>query len=760
MTQRQSVTFCGLTWYYGLTAVVWTGAAAGKVLTGKAGANNGLYDAGGETLVGGGGGGDNTFWLAAGDQAIAGAGDGIDTLITYSGDVTLPVGFSNGVLTHAGNITGNTGNNILTATGAGIHDFHAGTGNDVMIGGAPGAVDRFIVTQGDGTDVIVGFQYKFDVVQLNGFPAFAGSQGFTAIQQAMTQVGGNVSLNLGGGETVLFAGTTIGQFTASDFALPANFQGWKQTFDDEFTSFNASATGFGTNWWAETGTLPANREAENYVNNVGPGGPFSLNNGVLAITATDTSSAPGLPYTSGEITTARSFAQTYGYFEVSAELPAGQGMWPAFWLLPANGTWPPELDVMEALGSAPNTIYETTHSAIGGANVTNGLTSSVSNTTTGFHTYAVDWEPKTVTYYFDGNDIGSVPTPADMNQPMYMLLNLAVGGAGSWPGAAAGESASMLVDWVRVFASPTAAQPPLVFSNWGRTINEGAGNFSITGTGYDGWIFLGNGNQTVTLTAAAGTSQATGDTITTGNGNDTISVAGSSNTITTGAGTSVIHAGTNNATVTIGATASGTSVVTATGYLAHVTATGNGNVNVSITVSGTVDGAVISLQNGNDTINVGGTGNTITVGTGTSVINAGTGYETVHAGGGADTITVSGQYNLLDAGAGMNFLNGGSGNDTFMLNAAGQGLDTITGFHTTMHDILDLSRTLAGLPLSATLSNIGLYVSTKTQGTATAIIVSPGAGGPGQTVALLSGVNVSFATLLSNNNIRVGGHLI
>ena len=759
MTQRSSITYAGITWYYSLPPSFWINSAPGKVMTGQAGANNALYDPGGKTLVGGGGGGDNTFYLAAGDQAVAGVGDGVDTLITYWGDVVLPVGFANGVLTHSGSIKGNAGNNILTATGAGSHTFNAGTGNDVMIGAA-GSADRFIITQGDGTDVIVGFEHKIDVVQLNGFSVFSGPQGFAKVQTAMTQIGNDVSLNLGGGETLLFAGTTKAQFVAADFALPSGVQGWTKTFDDEFDTFSASSAGFGVNWWAQTGTLASNKEAENYVNNTGVGGPFSLSNGILAITATPVSSAPGLPYTSGEITTARSFAQTYGYFEMSAKLPAGQGMWPAFWLLPANGTWPPELDVMEALGNNPTTIYATTHSGIGGPNVTNGLTIGVDNTTTGFHTYAVDWEPDIITYYFDGNNIGSVPTPADMNQPMYMLINLAVGGVGSWPGAAAGETASMLVDYVRAYASPTAVQPALVFSNSGRSIVKGSGNFSITGTGNYGWITLGAGNQTVRLTAATGTSQASGNTITTGNGNQSISVAGSGNVITTGTGISTISAGTNNAVVTIGGSPLGTSVVTVAGYQSVVTAKGNGNVNVTATVTGTVGGAKITLKDGNHLINLGGSGNNVTVGVGTSVINAGIGQAVVHAGGGADTITVTGKNNLLDAGPGINFLNGGSGNDTFVLNAAGQGLDTITGFQSAIHDVLDLTRALAGFPLTANLSNVGQFLSAQTRGTATAIMITPSGGGAVQAVALLMGVNVSMSTLLSNNNIMMGGHLI
>lgn len=744
MTLRQSMTFGGTTWQYGRASTSNPAVGPGKTVIGKSGANNALYGMGYDTLVGGGGGGDNLFLLGRGDQAVAGVGDGIDTISAYFGNVALPTGFSNGVLSHAGTITGNSGNNILTVTGVGAHTLHAGSGDDLLVGSMAGP-DRFVVTQGSGNDVVTGFQHGVDKVELDGF---TGIQSFANLQLGMSQVGANVALKLGG-QTLTFANATKAQFTAADFALPLNLTGFQQTFDDEFNTFNASADGHTTTWRTVSGTLPSNKEAEYYSNKVGADGPFSLSNGVLNITASPTSIAPGLPYTSGEINTSRSFAQTYGYFEMKAQLPAGAGMWPAFWLLPTDGTWPPELDAMEMLGNDPTTIYTSTHSQVASSQT---LATQVTDTSKGFHTYGVDWEPDRVTYYFDGNAISSLATPADMNKPMYMIVNLTVGGVGSWPGAATGETGHLLVDYVRAYASPTAVQPPLTLVNWGETINKGDGNFSITGTGGGGWINLGNGNQTIHLTAASGTVQGSGNTIVTGDGNQAITVAGDSNTITTGAGTSVIDAGVSFAHVTLGATPSGITTVKATGFGDVVTAAGNGNY----TITGMLGNAIISLKDGNDTVTLGGSGNSVTTGKGNSAIITGIGQASVHTGGGGSTISVGGWNNLLDAGSGMNVLNGGRGNDTFVLNGAGQGLDTITGFKTTNHDVLDFTRALSGLPLAADLSNIGRFVSTQFQGGATAIMIDPtgGASSP-QMVAMLGGVHTSLAELLSQGDIRV-----
>ena len=94
--------------------------------------------------------------------------------------------------------------------------------------------------------------------------------------------------------------------------------------------------------------------------------PFQLSNGLLTIEAArnaypDDPKTAGRAYTTGVITSEPSFSQRYGYFEIRTQLPAGSGLWPAFWMVPADHAVPFELDVMENHGSDPNTIYCTAH---------------------------------------------------------------------------------------------------------------------------------------------------------------------------------------------------------------------------------------------------------------------------------------------------------------------------------------------------------------------------------------------------------------
>lgn len=147
----------------------------------------------------------------------------------------------------------------------------------------------------------------------------------------------------------------------------------------------------------------------------------------------------GKPYYGGAITTRFSFSQLYGYFEAEAKLPAGKGMWPAFWLMPVTGKWPEagELDVMEALGD-PRTAYATVIWGKGAANKTHAKVTLPFDASANFHRYGVLWGPRESVWYYDRREVARAVTPAALTRtPMYMIANLAIGGDwGGFPDAA------------------------------------------------------------------------------------------------------------------------------------------------------------------------------------------------------------------------------------------------------------------------------------------------------------------------------------
>jgi beta-glucanase (GH16 family) len=168
-----------------------------------------------------------------------------------------------------------------------------------------------------------------------------------------------------------------------------------------------------------------------------------------------TTVSPRLPdeYLSGALVS-YPFGQLYGVFEMRARLPRGRGLWPAFWLLPCDLSWPPEIDVMEVLGHDPQTLYTTVHTAQLGHNQHFGRAHHDVDLSRDFNDFAVDWGPEQIVFYLNGVAIFAHRTPNDLHKPCYLLLNLAVGAPGSWPGApdaATPFPASMAVAHVRAW---------------------------------------------------------------------------------------------------------------------------------------------------------------------------------------------------------------------------------------------------------------------------------------------------------------------
>ncbi|MDZ4177823.1 MAG: family 16 glycosylhydrolase [Coriobacteriia bacterium] len=132
----------------------------------------------------------------------------------------------------------------------------------------------------------------------------------------------------------------------------------------------------------------------------------------------------GYQYASGILTSLPRAKFSYGYFEMRAKLPKGQGVWPAFWLTNDRSL---EIDVMEMLGEQPNRVYGTLHVNL--RQVDQGIYEGP-DFSEGYHTFAVDWQPTYVKWYVDDvlykTYTGTVPS-----DPMWICLNTAIGGA--WP---------------------------------------------------------------------------------------------------------------------------------------------------------------------------------------------------------------------------------------------------------------------------------------------------------------------------------------
>jgi beta-glucanase (GH16 family) len=193
--------------------------------------------------------------------------------------------------------------------------------------------------------------------------------------------------------------------------------------------------------------------------------PWRIETGHLALTASRTaSSIAGWTekhhYVSGMINSGHSFAHRFGYFEMRAKLPWGAGLWPAFWLVPSDGTASHEIDVMEEVGQNPRTLYTTLHVFRPEHEVYSRRT-IVADMTRSFHAFGVDWERDEITWYFDHNPVFQVRSPHDLNKPMFMIVNLAVGGPmPGYPDDSTPFPSAMLIDYIRVYSSYPRFDPP------------------------------------------------------------------------------------------------------------------------------------------------------------------------------------------------------------------------------------------------------------------------------------------------------------
>jgi beta-glucanase (GH16 family) len=243
---------------------------------------------------------------------------------------------------------------------------------------------------------------------------------------------------------------------------------WMLTWSDEFDAADGSrpdesrwSNDIGGGGWG-------NQELETYTSRAENA---TIQHGELVITARAEhfTASDGVPrdYTSARLKTEGRFTQTYGRFEARVQIPRGQGMWPAFWLLGANASsagWPGcgEIDIMENIGREPTTVHGTFHGPgySGGSAIGAAFQSADGKPfADAYHVYAVEWDQAEIRWYVDDH-LYETRKPSDLpggsrwvfDHDFFIIINVAVGG--SWPGNPDKTTIfpqQMKVDYVRVY---------------------------------------------------------------------------------------------------------------------------------------------------------------------------------------------------------------------------------------------------------------------------------------------------------------------
>lgn len=247
------------------------------------------------------------------------------------------------------------------------------------------------------------------------------------------------------------------------------------TWCDEFTGEGPNVNAFGVDldkWEFQLGTGTAfgligwgNNEAQYYREE-----NARVEDGRLIIEAR-LESFGGRNYTSTRMRTEPHFSQLYGRFEAKIKLPVGNGLWPAFWMMPQDnvyGGWAAsgEIDIMEARGRQPDRSIAALH--FGGSWPNNTHTHATYHFPPGqsiadFNVYAIEWEEGIIRWYVNDNLIKTSTNwftqghafPAPFDQEFHMILNLAIGGTFDGgnlpPDSLFNNPVLMEVEYVRVY---------------------------------------------------------------------------------------------------------------------------------------------------------------------------------------------------------------------------------------------------------------------------------------------------------------------
>ncbi|MFE9650472.1 family 16 glycosylhydrolase [Streptomyces sp. NPDC006365] len=237
--------------------------------------------------------------------------------------------------------------------------------------------------------------------------------------------------------------------------VPSN---WRLVFHDDFDGSRLDADRWTTcyDWNVEGCTNSGNPEQQWYLP-----GQVSVRDGAAVLTAERRSvrayDGKTYPWVSGMISTGRDHWDahprrtfTYGYFEASIRIAPQEGMFPAFWMMPASRYTPPELDIMEFFGNTQRVDMYTHWRGRDGADEQQAGHHGPVDYPAEYHTFALLWKADVLTWYVDDVKRFQVTAPERVpHVPMELLINLAVGVPKSPPPSV--NSAEMKVDSVRVW---------------------------------------------------------------------------------------------------------------------------------------------------------------------------------------------------------------------------------------------------------------------------------------------------------------------
>lgn len=433
----------------------------------------------------------------------------------------------------------------------------------------------------------------------------------------------------------------------SNLSAPAGYGSSDLVFNDNF-----SGTTLDSNWHPY---LASNGSSGGPWNSIGSGdssegglymaqydvpSQVSVNNG-LTLTTTHQSivgkngdASQTYPYTSGAVSSYGAFEFTGGYLQISMQQPSGDGSWPALWLVPGQGAGNAgivgdnfEIDMQEGnytSGSSNpnNNLAWHLHTPAG---VFGGVATLSTNLSSGFNTYAIDWEPgKSITWYLNGQQVAQVtsaqaPIP---DEPMEVIMDNAVGNSASsgFRTIADGSTPSVMpmqVGDVQLYQKPGSGDTVL-----GANVTASSGGTSSSGTTTGTGSGSTSSGSTSSGSSASGGTSSGGTTTGTGTGSTSSGSTSSGSSASGGTSSGGTTTGTGTGGTSSGSTSSGTggtsSGTSSSGSTSSGGTAGSGSVTDSTGGAGSTGTGPGSAGSGSSSSGSTGTGTGTGTGAGSS----------------------------------------------------------------------------------------------------------------------------------------------
>ncbi len=174
-------------------------------------------------------------------------------------------------------------------------------------------------------------------------------------------------------------------------------------------------------------------------------------------------------YTSASLRTEGLRSWQYGRFEMRARIDTRSGLWPTFWTMGIRGEWPHcgEADIMEFYRGMllANVAWGTERRWVPRwDSVRLPITELRPDWPKGFHVWRMDWDRESIKLHLDDKLLNVTDLTKTVNedkqaknpfqQPHFILLNLAVGGANGGDPSQTAFPARFEIDYVRVYQRP------------------------------------------------------------------------------------------------------------------------------------------------------------------------------------------------------------------------------------------------------------------------------------------------------------------